>query len=215
MSSSDASRPEATPWALDELEMPDVFTPIHRAPDAADDDDDSAELASPQERARIEAAAYAHGRADGEKIVRNDLVPRLESAIAAFQEALETVRLHQARWMANVEENIAVIAVVTARHIIAREVEADATVVNDLVQRALVQFPLDHAITVRLHPEDVATCNEMLKTSNPSRAKDVRWVADPLIQLGGCLVEGRERIIDGRVDTSLERAYRLLGNLQA
>ena len=32
---------------------------------------------------------------------------------------------------------------------------------------------------------------------------------------GGCLVEGRERIIDGRVDTSLERAYRSIGQVQA
>lgn len=215
MSSSNQPSPEATPWALDELEMPDVFAPIGRVPSAPQGDGDGEELASPQERARIEAAAYAHGRADGEKIARNELLPRLESAIAAFQDALETVKLHQARWMANVEENIAVVAVVAARHIIAREVEADATVVADLVSRALAQFPLDHAITVRLHPEDVATCDEMLKTSNANRAKDVRWVADPLIQLGGCLVEGRERIIDGRVDTSLERAYRLLGNLQA
>ena len=47
------------------------------------------------------------------------------------------------------------------------------------------------------------------------RVRDVRWVADAHIARGGCLVEGRERIIDGRVDTSLERAYRTMGQVQA
>lgn len=221
MSSSDRnSRPTATPWALDELEMPDVFTPLHipvgaPQPHAPAGSDAGEELASPQERARIEAAAYARGRADGEKLTRAELQPRIESAAAALDEALRVVEVHQGRWMANVEENIAVVAVVAARHLIAREVEADATIVGQLVQRALAQFPLDHRITVRLHPDDVDTCDQQLKAAEPRRAAEVRFAADPLVQRGGALVEGRERIIDGRVDTALERAYRLLGNIQA
>jgi flagellar biosynthesis/type III secretory pathway protein FliH len=40
-------------------------------------------------------------------------------------------------------------------------------------------------------------------------------MADSRIQPGGCVVEGRERIIDGRVDTALERLYRQLSGNNA
>jgi flagellar biosynthesis/type III secretory pathway protein FliH len=40
-------------------------------------------------------------------------------------------------------------------------------------------------------------------------------VADPAVGRGGCLVEGRERILDGRLDVALERAYRTLAGLAA
>ena len=40
--------------------------------------------------------------------------------------------------------------------------------------------------------------------------RESHWIADHRISTGGCVVEGRDRIIDGRVDTALERAYRRL-----
>ena len=221
MSSSESNRRNATvtAWSLDELEMGDIFVPFSqestaRLNEVVEEQVDEEQLASPQERARIEAAAYARGRADGEKIVRAEFGPRLDSAAAALTDAVNTVTLHQARWTANAEENLSVLAVAIARNIIAREVETDASVVSGLVQRALARFPLDQQVIVRLHPDDVDVC-EMQLTKNDNRTPDVRWTADSLVQRGGCMVEGRERIIDGRVDTALERVYRTIGNVQA
>lgn len=222
MSSSESNRANATvtAWSLDELEMGDIFVPFSQESNAPaiegteEQGEEEERLASPQERARIEATAYAHGRADGEKIVRAEFGTRLDSAAAALAAAVNLVSLHQTRWIANAEENLSVLAVAIARNIIAREVETDATVVSGLVQRALAQFPLDQQILVRLHPDDVDVC-EMQLTTNGSRTHDIRWTADALVQRGGCMVEGRERIIDGRVDTALERVYRTIGNVQA
>jgi len=223
MSSSESFRAKApvTKWALDELEMPDIFeVPIGREL-AARAEASAAQAAaeqvitSPQELARIEAAAYAHGRADGEKLASSELLPRIDSIADALAIALEDVRLHQARWTANAEENLAVLAVAVARQLIAREVETDASIVAGLVQRALSQFPLDQPVTVRLHPDDADSCNELLKPSEGSKFHEIRWAADPQVHRGGCMVEGRERIIDGRVDTALERIYQSIGNVQA
>ncbi|MEP6781931.1 MAG: FliH/SctL family protein [Gemmatimonadaceae bacterium] len=221
MSSSESKRPNATvtAWSLDEFEMGDIFVPFSQevnapAIEGVDEQVEEEQSASPQERARIEATAYAHGRADGEKIVRAEFGLRLDSAATALAAAVNMVSLHQARWIANAEENLSVLAVAIARNIIGREVETDATVVSGLVQRALAQFPLDQQIMVRLHPDDVDVC-EMQLTNNGSRTHDIRWTADALVQRGGCMVEGRERIIDGRVDTALERMYRTIGNVQA
>jgi flagellar assembly protein FliH len=40
-------------------------------------------------------------------------------------------------------------------------------------------------------------------------------VADARIVRGGCVVEGRERIIDGRVDLALEQIFRKLSGTDA
>jgi flagellar biosynthesis/type III secretory pathway protein FliH len=46
-------------------------------------------------------------------------------------------------------------------------------------------------------------------------ALEILWQADAHVVRGGCLVEGRERVLDGRIDTALERVYRSLGQVQA
>jgi flagellar assembly protein FliH len=219
MSSSNPPMPplHATAWALDELEVPDVFEmSVARSPepDHAPPIDEGARAA--EERTRLEAESYASGYRAAERAMASVGATERASALAALADATASVQLHAARWTANAEENIAAIAVTVARHIVEREVTIDPSIVRDLVQRALAQFPMDQQITVRLHPDDAAYCNGVgAVTDRPVKAHDVRVVADSHIVRGGCLVEGRERVIDGRVDTSLERAYRSIGQVQA
>ena len=206
----------ATPWALDELAMPEEY--FGESPDAhlvtgEHPVDPQAQFAS--ELARAEAAAFACGRAEGVRDTRAVVDAELSKAVAAVNEVASMVQLHESRWIANAEENIAALAVAVARHIVQHEVTVDAGSIRGLVTRALVQLPVDQPIVARLNPEDIASCGALVTPDASGRAPDIRWVADPHIMRGGCLVEGRERIIDGRIDTSLERVYRSIGNLQA
>lgn len=216
MSSSDLTKPlmQATPWALDELPLPDIFSvapPPSR--DEAQDVDVQALYAA--ERTRAEAAAYAKGYGDAEAAARDTMATQLSTAFAALADATASVQVHTSRWTANAEENIAALAVIVAHSIIQREVSVDQSIVREIVQRALIQFPIDQTVSVRLHPDDVASCDDLVRTGPDAQRRDVRLVADQHILRGGCLAEGRERIIDGRVDTALERAYRHLGQVEA
>lgn len=218
MSSSEAKRNvQATPWALDEFASNDIFpaspsTPIGADADYADEHgivNHAARLA--EQQAQLEANAYARGVADGERIAREDAEHRVASLLNALAESLESIRLHEARWISNAEENVAALAVGVARHVVQREIVTDPSAVQALVQRAIGQFPLDQALTVRLNPEDHAVCASI----GEGRPHQILWAPDANIVRGGCLVEGRERIIDGRVDTALERLYRTIGQVQS
>jgi flagellar biosynthesis/type III secretory pathway protein FliH len=211
---------QAVSWALDEFAMPDIFTapaPQDAAPSSPIAEEEPVDIGAllAAERARTETEAYARGRADGERYARVAAESRLSTAVAALAEAVRDVRRHEARWVGNAEANVAALAVAVARHIVGREVAADPETVRALVTRALVGMPLDSAIVVRLHPDDMAACAALAVPETAGRTLDIRWTADPHIVRGGCMVEGRERIIDGRIDTSLERAYRSIGNIQA
>jgi flagellar assembly protein FliH len=168
------------------------------------------------ETARADGAAegYERGFAEGERLARAEHEPAVQAVLAALGEAAEGIRAHEARWLANLEENVAALAVVVARHIVQREVTADPALLRALVDGALAQFPVDHAVTVRVHPEELQTVRTRQGESGMP-LPELRWVADPAVGRGGCLVEGRERILDGRLDVALERAYRALAGIAA
>jgi flagellar biosynthesis/type III secretory pathway protein FliH len=136
----------------------------------------------------------------------------VSTTVQALSEALELLQQNETRWVGHAEENIAALAVMVARHIVQRELTTDPSFVQEIVERALAQYPVDQEITVRLNPTDLAACRAPIEANGP---REIRWISDASIQRGGCLMEGRERILDGRIDTALERAYRNLGGIQA
>ena len=212
----------ATPWSLDEFVAHDVFfshePEVEATPASAGVDlgaiEREFETRLVAERARIEADAYARGRADGERAARATQEQSLHSALGMLTQAAQSVSMHEARWVTNIEENIAALAVSVARHLVQREIAADPSFVATLVNNALAQYPVDQEITIRVSPEDLATCRAVIEADN-NGARTLRWIGDASIERGGCLTEGRERIIDGRVDTALERAYRTIAQIQA
>lgn len=151
------------------------------------------------------AEGHEAGRLEGERAEQ----ARLRFAREAAEEALAAIHEGEARWAGAVEENICALAVAVARHIIAREVAADPTIVADLVRRAVDDFGIERGCRIRVHPQDHALLAADAE-ADPAADREARWVADPTVARGGCVVEGRERIVDGRVDTALERLYRRL-----
>ena len=156
--------------------------------------------------------AYAAGRADGFAEAQRLETERLSQALLALDAALAEVRGNTERWTENAEENVCAVAVAVARHVVGRELRTDGQAIANLVRRALAEFVLDQPLTVRLHPQDLALIGEAHGAADAPAlsAHTTRWVPDAQLVRGGCLVEGRERIVDGRLDTALERAYRRL-----
>lgn len=210
----------ATPWSLDEFVAHDVFL-APTAHDAAPGFPASTD-ATPQPAdldaivAQREADAYARGYGDGELAAREALDAEVALAMRAITAAAQAIQQSETRWVGNAEENIAALAVMVARHIVQREVLVDPSFLHDMVTRALAEYPVDQELTVRLHPQDLQACRSVLEQSEGAVAgRTIRWIPDPSILRGGCLTEGRERIIDGRIDTALERVYRAIGGIQA
>lgn len=216
MSLSEDRPIRATAWSLDEFAATDGFDGFGaddmRTRSSSAEVDANVQARHAIELSRAEAAAYSRGRADGEEAARAGVDEEIGSAMAVLSDALDSVQLHEARWLGNAEENIAALAVMVARHIVQREVSADPSFVRDVVQSAMAQYPLDQELTIRINPEDFHACRASIEDAG---RREIRWISDVAILRGGCLMEGRERIIDGRVDTALERAYRSLGGVLA
>lgn len=174
----------------------------------------AAALAASQARQAELDAAYLRGMSEGREQGELAEQARLRGARMAAESALDDIRIGEARWLANIEENIAAIAVAVAHQIVTREVTVSSDTVVELVTRGVQEFGLDQALSIRVNPADLealyAAERDGDMTTMITRGREVRWVSDARIEQGGCVVEGRERIVDGRVDTGLERLYRRL-----
>jgi flagellar biosynthesis/type III secretory pathway protein FliH len=208
----------AAAWAPQELHTPHVLGangdgPEHDAGAATRSAHEAAELE------RMVAEAYARGLEDGRRQGELAERTRLRTAVQTAEQALDELRANAAQTVGMVEENICALAVAVARHVIGRELEGDAEALADLVRRALAEFPIDQPIRIRVNPLDLTTMTAFASgdggVSPIASGRDVRWLADARVAPGGCVVEGRDRIVDGRVDTALERVYRRLINLHA
>ena len=153
---------------------------------------------------------FEAGRAEGERAEQ----ARLRAALLAAEDALEAMHANEAQWTGALEENLAALATAIARHLLDREIGADDGAVARLVRKALDIFPIDQPLRIRVNPADLATITSQADTGDGIAAetatRETSWLGDPRIAHGGCLVEGRDRIVDGRVETALERVYRRL-----
>jgi flagellar biosynthesis/type III secretory pathway protein FliH len=171
---------------------------------------------------RVAAQAFAAGQAAGEARGRAEAEARLASAVAAAEAALDRIREGERRWEGALDENLCALAVTVARQVIGRELAGDTATLTDLVRRALAEFPIDQPVQIRVHPSDLAALaaqgsagTTAAGTAAVAPNREARWIAEPGLAPGGCIVEGRERIVDGRVDTALERMYRRLSGNHA
>ncbi|MEO7085051.1 MAG: FliH/SctL family protein [Gemmatimonadaceae bacterium] len=180
------------------------------------------EAAAADARAKQHAAlideGYARGLADGEQKAQMAAELRINEAIGVIEEIAGQMRDLASVAPSILEENIAALSVIVARQIVARAVAVEKDAVADLVRRALTEFPIEQTVRIRVNPLDLSliTMHEGNGDSAPiTGTREASWVADPRVSRGGCLLEGRDRIIDGRVDTALERAYQRMARVDA
>ena len=164
------------------------------------------------EQERVTTEAYEAGYLAGQLASASAAETQMRGAIDALKTAAVQITTSEINALGVLEDNLAALAVSIARHIIGREVRTAPDVVVDLVRLALTEFPVDQPLRIRINPLDLSTLAAATGGAAIRIAPDreVSWIADARVLSGGCVVEGRERIIDGRVDTALERAYRAL-----
>lgn len=165
------------------------------------------------------ADAYALGFEEGYHEGELAEQARLQAARRAAEDALDVIRANEERWSDSISENIVALAVAVARHVVDRELALDPTIVAHIVSQAITAFPIDQPVRIRVNPNDLAVLDAAGLTAADGLGsvaqRPAHWIADAHVHAGGCVVEGRDRIVDGRVDTALERVYRRLTHQNA
>jgi flagellar biosynthesis/type III secretory pathway protein FliH len=167
-----------------------------------------------EERQAEREESYQRGYEEGAAEVMQRDASLVRSALDAAEAAASQIMSAERGWSQTAQENLCALAVAIAKHVIGRELKGDPHAVAALARKAVALFPAEEAVRVRVNPQDLSVLT--LATSEDggqipvAPGRDVTWVADAEIINGGCVVEGRHRVIDGRVDHALERIYQKL-----
>ena len=97
------------------------------------------------------------------------------------------------------EQELARLAMVAARRVLAHELRVSPALVIQAVREAALALPsAERDLRVRLHPDDVTLMREL-------DAVETHWqlLADPALDRGDCLLESGRSRLDARVETRL------------
>lgn len=151
------------------------------------------ELEELERQAREEgfAAGRKEGLADAAR-EREALVRRLETLLEAAARPLDA--LDDAT-----EQELARLATVIARRVLAHELATSPALIVQAVQQAARALPAaTRALQVRVHPDDLAVLRE-------HHVAEEHWqlLPDPSLERGDCLLESERSRLDARVETRL------------
>lgn len=141
--------------------------------------------------------AVARSRAATDRAIA-EAKARLEKQEERLRSTVDALDASMLGCLAAMEDELVALCYEAVCHVFGRTA-LDAGVVRSHLQHLLSQWATAPAIELHVHPQDA----RMLAEADTA-ARTWRWVADPDVGIGGCVVVGRGGGIDARLETALE-----------
>ena len=161
--------------------------------------------------AQREKLAYDRGLTDGEKALSEQLLRQRAEFVEMQNGVLTALRQAVGQVIQQTETSLIQLAFEVASKLVGG-LPISPELVEASVRTALDGVDKSTIIALRLHPSDLALLQEYhstLLTEEAARGP-LRFQSAPEVSRGGCLVETRFGVVDGRRETRLERLEKAL-----
>lgn len=117
-----------------------------------------------------------------------DEVRRLAGLLAQFEEFAAGIRKEQDQRLEEMRRAAVELAVAVAAHLVQEQIDRGAFAVEELVRKVVEQIESPAAVTVHLHPDDLALLESRLGADQPLLAGGgaVEIIADRTLARGNC-----------------------------
>jgi flagellar assembly protein FliH len=197
-------------WRLPEVDGPIIGRPREERLRGTAAAEESLRLSVKEAEARGYEAGMARARTEmsTQLAALQERVRRLDAALHVLARPLEQLD-------ADIESELAQLALAIGKQLARRELRMDPTQVIAILRESLALLPAAaRDVRVHLHPEDAATVREHLTAPAADRAWTV--VEDPTLARGGCLVHCQSSRIDARLEARIAAvAASVLGDERA
>lgn len=105
-----------------------------------------------------------------------------------------------------IQDDLAELALKIAKKLIKKEVSADRTIVLSIISDVMKEIGKDEKhIIIKIHPDEADEVRMNLPNLFPSLQSEVRILieADDTVELGSCIVETKNGLVDARFSTQL------------
>jgi flagellar assembly protein FliH len=142
-------------------------------------------------------AGLANGQAAAEQMI--------DQSILRLQALANTATIDRATLIRDAEQHLLNLALAVAATIIQREVSLDPTIVVNTLNAVMSHIQNETVTVWRVHPSDLATVSRWWsERSHTPAERQVRILADPRVEAGGCLVETTTGAWDATLESQLE-----------
>ncbi len=155
----------------------------------------SAHVLQPAQPPPATGAADTAGQLEADRQALASARQALAAAAKEF-EGLQQEILKQA------EGHVVMLAVDIARKVLMQEIEAERYQIDAIVKEALAQLPPRQEVVVHLNPADIARC-ELAADDADGSDGNLRFVADPAVSKGGCLLASSQGVVESSVEGNL------------
>jgi len=136
----------------------------------------------------------------------------MDTMLSTMRGLIDMARVERHKIIESAESEIVRLSMGIAEQVIHRQVDFDRNVVVGMVKSAIDKLIDRESITVRVNPIDLARMqqhrDEILALGE---TKHVRLIEDRRIGPGGVVVETESGTLDGRIETQIDEAKRVLG----
>ena len=157
--------------------------------------------------AALEREAFAKGYEQGERAGLQAGSARAEAMLQRLAQTLEELAGLRREMIRQTERQMVQLALAVAKRIVRREVALDGNLTLSMARLALDRLGDSTAVTVRLHPEDLAAIAD---GGDRWDRPHLTVVADRDIGRGGCVVESDFGSIDASVEAQFQELARAL-----
>lgn len=160
--------------------------------------------------ARLQEAKAAERRAafeEGRKLGREEAEKAFRQELERVRGALQALESEFAAFVEKQAARTAEVALVVARKVLGAWSESRLETVRESLRKVLARRrePGD-LLTIRLHPEDHA----LIAPDQTVTPSNLKFVPEPDVARGGCVLESKFGRIDARLETQLEEIARML-----
>lgn len=188
--------------------------------------DEEAEEVSPEideaaRQALVQQAcddAYAEGFAQGQAQASLEWQQRMDEYIAnqgqeaaqRLQDVMGALDSSLTGMQQDMAQQMLALACDIARQVVRQEISVNPNALQPVVREALEMLVSEgRPAVVRLNPADMDAVAPAL--NEDAGTPGVRWLADPAVAVGGCLVESSGAVVDATLGKRWERAVASLG----
>jgi flagellar assembly protein FliH len=182
-------------WRLPEVEGPIVGGARQDRRAAAAEDSVRQALKDGETRGYEAGMARARAEMSAKLTAVDERIKRLDAALQLLARPFQQLD-------ADIENELAQLALSIGKQLARRELHAEPTQVIAILRESLALLPIAaREVRVHLHPEDAATVREHLTTPAADRAWTI--VEDPTLSRGGCVIHSQSSRIDARLEARI------------
>lgn len=128
----------------------------------------------------------------------------LRSAAAALAEAQAGFHELQQLFHGQAEQQLLDLSMEIARKVLMQEIQAEKYQVDPIVREALSRIPPRMDAVTHLHPDDLARCELARLDTEAPGAGGLRFIADPDVRRGECLVQTSQGTVESSIEGHLQ-----------